>query len=226
MKVKFGALIVAGSGKLGGHVASRNRSGAYLRTKVTPVNPNTPAQQAARVLLTTLSQQWRTLTQSQIEAWNAAVQDFAVTDVFGDLRNPTGKNLFVRLNANLASIGAALITDPPPIAAIDPAAAISLTLPIASITWDLEATIPAAGSDLQLWATASVSAGKSFVENLYRQIGSIPAGTASPFDIKALYQAKFGNPAVGEKVFVRVVPVVVLTGQKGIASSIDTIVVA
>ena len=37
MKTKFGAIIVAGSGKINGFVASKNRAGAYLRTKVTPV---------------------------------------------------------------------------------------------------------------------------------------------------------------------------------------------
>lgn len=59
----FGA--VDGRGKIGGHVASKNRSGAYARIKVTPVNPQTTFQQVARNLLTSLSQGWRALTQAQ-----------------------------------------------------------------------------------------------------------------------------------------------------------------
>jgi len=58
MKIKFGAIVVAGSGKIGGHVASKNRGGAYLRTKVTPTNPNSPAQAGARALLASLSTGW------------------------------------------------------------------------------------------------------------------------------------------------------------------------
>src|SRR5690606_27930634 len=53
MKVQFSGLgVVAGSGKIQGTVAARNRSGAYLRVKVTPVNPQTTYQQAARQRLT------------------------------------------------------------------------------------------------------------------------------------------------------------------------------
>jgi len=46
MKMKFGAIVVDGRGKIGGHVASKNRGGAYLRTKVTPSNPQTGYQAA------------------------------------------------------------------------------------------------------------------------------------------------------------------------------------
>jgi hypothetical protein len=44
MKMKFGAIVTEGRGKIGGHVASKNKSGAYLRTKVTPVNRQSVAQ--------------------------------------------------------------------------------------------------------------------------------------------------------------------------------------
>jgi len=36
MKTLFGAIVVDGRGKLGGHVASKNRHGSYFRTKVSP----------------------------------------------------------------------------------------------------------------------------------------------------------------------------------------------
>ena len=58
MKLKFGAIVTDGRGKIGGHVASKNRSGAYLRTKVTPSNPNTVAQVQVRSILASLSQSW------------------------------------------------------------------------------------------------------------------------------------------------------------------------
>jgi hypothetical protein len=87
MKMKFGAFVVAGSGKIGGHVASRNRSGAFLRTKVTPTNPQTGAQNAVRSLLASLSSAWRSLTGAQRAAWNGAVSAFPRTNVFGDIVN-------------------------------------------------------------------------------------------------------------------------------------------
>ena len=225
MKAKFGAIVVAGSGKLGGHVASRNRAGAYFRTKVTPVNPSTTYQQQARNILTGLSQSWRALTQDQILAWNAGVDGFATTDIFGDLRNPTGKNLYVRLGANLISVGSPPLSDIPSLQDVGFVTANSQSISLISPSWDLDAQFTAVGSDMQLWATPSVSAGKNFVKSLYRQIGSIAGGTASPFDIRPLYEARFGAPAIGEKVFVMLVAVNSVSGQKGVGSSTSTIVV-
>jgi hypothetical protein len=113
MKMKFGALVVAGSGKIGGQVASRNRAGAYLRTKSTPINPQTASQSAVRSRLASISQSWRDLTAAQRAAWNGSVSNFQKTDVFGDLRNPTGFNLYQRLNNNLVTIGKTEIQVPP-----------------------------------------------------------------------------------------------------------------
>lgn len=226
MKAKFGAIVVAGSGKLGGHVASRNRAGAYFRTKVTPVNPSTTYQQNTRNVLGSLSQTWRTLTQEQILAWNAGVSDYATTDIFGDLRNPTGKNLYVRLNANLISVGQSPISDIPSLQDIGFAEATSLTISLSSGTWNLDGDFATATSNIQLWATPSVSAGKNFVKSLYRQIGSIVGGTVGPIDILTDYTNRFGAPALGEKVFIKVVAVNITSGQKGVGSSVSTIVTA
>jgi hypothetical protein len=49
-KIKFGMMMTDARGKLGGHVFSKNRSGAYVRTKVTPVNGQTTAQTGVRAI--------------------------------------------------------------------------------------------------------------------------------------------------------------------------------
>src|SRR5690606_4703877 len=113
MKAKFGALVVAGSGQINGFVASRNRAGAYFRTKVTPVNPQTASQNAVRQRLTGNAQAWRGLSEAQRASWNAAVSGFARTDIFGDLKNPSGFNLFVRINNNLEAAGQSPLTAAP-----------------------------------------------------------------------------------------------------------------
>ena len=112
-KVKFSALISEMRNKLNGSVFSRNRAGAYLRTKVTPINPRTSLQNAVRELLTSLSQNWRNLTEAQRDAWNAAVHNFQKTDIFGDMKTPSGINLYTKLNLNLANAGLILIDVPP-----------------------------------------------------------------------------------------------------------------
>src|SRR5690606_37427563 len=92
-KVKFGMMMTDARGKLGGQVFSKNRAGSFVRTKVTPANPNTEANRKARALFFEISQQWSSLSQQVRDSFDAAVQDWARTDIFGDLRNPTRKNL-------------------------------------------------------------------------------------------------------------------------------------
>lgn len=206
MKAKFGAIVVAGSGKVGGHVASRNRAGAYFRTKVTPVNPQTASQLTVRSRLGSRSQAWRGLTQAQRDAWNAAVGDFARTDVFGDLKNPSGFNLYNRINNNLVTVGAAAILVPPIPGTV-------LTVVITSIIPNggtqlipmvLSGAVPA-GTAMKVFATAPQSPGKSFVKSEFRLITTLPAATATPVALGAAYVAKFGAFATGQKLFFKLV---------------------
>lgn len=225
MKLKwsgFGA--VDGRGKINGHVASKNRAGAYARTKVTPVNPQTTFQLAARALLTAFSQAWKALTQAQRDGWDAAVGNFAKTDVFGDLRNPTGKNLYTSLNANLSNAGQAAIT-----AAPLPSGAGAVTAGALVMTNGGAKTIAhtddTAGHTVLVWATPGVSPGKKFVKGDYRLISTFPGGAASPANIATAYQARFGEPAVGTRVSVKLESVNDTTGEKSVPSESTTITV-
>lgn len=226
MKAKFGMIVVEGRGKIGGHVASRNRSGAYFRTKVTPVNPSTTYQQNARNLLASQSQAWRGLTQAQRDAWNQAVGDFAHTDIFGDLRNPTGKNLFTLLNVNLLNSGSSPITAPPLPVATPPIVATSATIAVGATQFDVAFTGTGGATDfIHIWATDPLSPGVSYAKNRLRFIASVAGNTASPEDIWAAYVARFGTPTVGQKVVVQLVGVA-STGQQGVASETSGIVAA
>ena len=225
MKTQFGSIIVAGSGKIGGHVASRNRSGSYLRTKVTPVNPQSPAQTSIRNRLTSISQAWKALTDAQRASWNSAVSDYAKTDIFGSLKNPSGFNLYQMLNNNLLNIGSAMISVPPVPGSVFAftSLALSVVTGTPAITLTFTAAIPATDK-VKLFATAPMSAGKSFVKSEFRQIGVLTNANTSPFNATALYTAKFGSVTEnGLKVYVKVVPVNVTTGQAGTGLTADDI---
>ena len=226
MKIKFGALVVAGRGKIGGHVASRNRGGAYLRTKVTPVNPQTIYQAGVRNRLAGISTDWRALTAAQRVAWNAAVADFAKTDIFGDIRNPSGFNLHQKLNNNLVNCSESQITAPPLPCAVDAFTSVSLaadfTLQTVTLTY-----APAIEADHKalVFGTPAISPGISFVKSEYRQFDVIATADASPFAISSEYIAKFGAVgAVGMKIFVMLVTVCTDTGQAGIPITASCII--
>ena len=213
MKLKFGAIVTDGRGKIGGHVASKNRSGAYLRTKVTPSNPNTVAQAQARSILASLSQTWQTLTESQRSGWNDAVKEWGTTDIFGDIKKPSGINLFVKLNANLISVGYPTLSDVPskmevPSVVISSANLIILGDDI-GINFDSSA---ANGIRALVRATPTLSNGVSFVKSQFRVIGS-EVVVGNNLTIIGAYGAKFGVPLVGANVYASV-QFVLPNGQK------------
>lgn len=213
MKIKWGALVVDGRGKLGGHVASKNRSGAYLRTKVSPDNPQTKDQMLRRSELAQLSSGWSQLTEEQRAAWNAAVDNFKRDNVFGDNVKPTGKNLYTGLNLNLLQINKAIITTPPEPQEIQD---------IGEFTGQIDpqdgleiATNASAIDDLKIYATGSLSKGTSFVKNRLRFIGVITAGDTGPFKIDQMYTERFGTATAGQKIGIKVVSVSAISGQAG-----------
>jgi hypothetical protein len=84
-------------GKLGGNVFSRNKAGAYVRAKVTPVNPQTVRQQTARYNFGNMSILYQNLSAAAKDCW----QVFASTH-FNPLKGNntgiyTGGNAFVAL---------------------------------------------------------------------------------------------------------------------------------
>ena len=228
MKIKFGAFVVEGRGKSNGHVFSKNRGGAVIRTKVTPSNAQSVAQSNVRNRFTGLAQGWRGLTQAQRNAWNSAVASFSRTDIFGDLRNPSGANLYQRLNNNLLAIGETALTVPPLPSEVQAVVASAVSAAVGTPAMS-QTFAPAIDADTkcQVFGTAPVSAGKSFVKSEFRLLGTLSTSDTSPKNILSLYTAKFGNTgAIGQKIFIKLLPVNLNTGQTGSASVVSVITTA
>lgn len=216
MKIKFGSIVTEGRGKLGGQVYSRNRSGAYVRSKVTPSNPQTARQSVIRSFLAQLSTGWRNLTEAQRDAWRGAVDNWKRTDIFGDTVTPTGKNLYTQLGVVMLNIGETPLNTPPvPEAIVEPEIA-TLSLDIGSGTFDIELSSVETNQSYVVLATAPQSPGAAYFKNKYRQIEVFDGGSGTTLDIDSSYQAKFGAPLEGQKIGVKVVPVITETGQQGV----------
>lgn len=225
-KVKFSALVSEMRNKLNGSVFSKNRAGNYLRNKVTPVNPQTIAQVAARNRLSSWSQAFRGLTAAQIASWNSAVEQFKTTDIFGDMKTPSGINLFTRLNINLDLVGGTNITTPPLPVTLGQIEGLALVSDVSSSTVTLTWTSGAvpANTAWLIEATPCISAGKSFVKSEYRLINVLATATTSGSNNFTSWSAKFGSLVAGQKLFVRVTPVSTTTGIKGLPIQVETVI--
>jgi len=110
-----GGGITAIRGKVGGHVFSRAKSGAIMKSRTTGVNPRTSAQTFARAQLATQSKNWsNNLSLSDQNSWNALALVNPSTNVFGQTLYLSGQQLFVQCNCNLALALVPSLTTAPP----------------------------------------------------------------------------------------------------------------
>lgn len=217
MKIKWGMMMTDGRGKLGGQVASKNRSGAYVRTKVTPVNPRTSYQSAVRQNLAVISKSWDLLTEKLRDSWNAAANsgEWNRTDIFGDSRKPTGKNLFTSINLVSQRTTNTGILDVPAKAGFGVSNTLTFNTvfvaegvePVMELGVAVSGDITA-GTRFEVQATPPVSAGRSYFENDYRFISATNQVTEGnqTLEIGTQWFNKFGNISeaqVGSKISVR-----------------------
>lgn len=202
MKIKWGALVVDGRGKIGGHVASKNRGGAYLRTKVTPVNPQTADQSAVRQLFGQLSQAWSTLSDAERASFDEGVEAYQQTNIFGDLKSPSGKALFQRLNQNLLQVGGSQVNTLPALASAPSDYPTSAVIDVLNTVITLTPIDQNNGTKAIVRASGSVSQGTSFVKNKMRIIyaGVTDQGTVTN-SIYSGYVSKFGTPQASDRIF-------------------------
>lgn len=225
-KILTTAIVADIRNKLNGSVFSKNRYGSYVRTKVTPVNPQSVAQQTQRNLLATYSQAWRGLTEAQRQGWIDTAPNFPFTDIYGNTKILSGQALFVKLNINLASYGGTPINDAPAPIAVPALNSVTFTLtetgPTASMAFD-PSPVPADFA-IAIFTTGNVAPGKSFVKNLYRKVTYINPAQTTPQNLLSAFQAIHGNPVAGQKVFTKAFMVSQVTGQAGIPTmSVDIV---
>lgn len=202
-RIKFGMMMTDARGKLGGHVFTKAKSGATIRTKVTPLNPKTSAQSEARSVLGANSQAWRMLTETQRLAWNSAAQEVSKTNAFGDTYFPSGKNYFTAVNNNIRNIGGVIILDPPALVEMPGLTSVEVDFDLLAEQIDIAPNYIGSGSDTYLVcnATSGQSAGRYNFSGKYRKFSSYDlAGLPSNSAVYASYVSKFGVPSAGQKV--------------------------
>lgn len=213
--------------KLGGTVFSKNRGGAYSKTLVIPANPSSSGQVTKRSNFKAVSQAWKGLTDAQRLSWENAVDNWKRTDIFANIRVPSGFSLYMRINIQLLRVGSAQRTTPPVPAKMPFVPSLSNSFTAAGTSLFVLPTAPVgygAGFKMVIRVTKPVSAGVKFVKNLFADIMVSTAGGTSPFSITAAYALKYGVPAVGTKIASQVLVVNITSGQTSNALSAITIV--
>jgi len=193
--VKYGQGVAGMSGKLGGTIFSRGRTGAVTKNWAKPVNAMSATQTQRRATFQARSAGWGLLTDAQRDQWEAFAATQSRLNRMGDVYVPAGRQMYAECNSNLSLIGQATIAVPP-VGEVPPAIDPALTLTVTEAAGVLATMIVVGGAAdaTVLWYVKAAPAqmtGRSNVQRQMRTIGSFAAGAT--LSIKNAYAAVFGT---------------------------------
>ena len=149
--VKLGPAIADIRGSIGGTVFSRNKGGAYIKSRVVPVNPNSPRQDIVRSAMAFLTDYWaNTLTAANRTAWGLYASSVTVLNRLGEAINLSGFNHFIRSNMIRKQMGIALVNAGPTVFEIpaqDPTFAITASEATQLISYSFDTAMDWANED-------------------------------------------------------------------------------
>ena len=203
-------LDVPQSGSIAGTVHSHNRAGQYTRNRRMPVQPVGSGRRAiVRARFGAGSAAWAGLTAVEQAGWDSFAADHPVVDALGQSVVLTGHQMYVRVSASAANVGLAAPTGPIADIELPVLAAITFTFSIAAGA-EIDDFTGTAGEKVAAAFSRPMSSGRRFNKTFWQPLGAdgYTDGDAAPYALtSALYQAEFGLPVVGQRIFARVTPV-------------------
>ena len=222
--IKMGALAQDVRGTLNGTVFSRNRGGAYVRSKVSPVQPLTDFNGMSRAIFGAISQRWsNTLTDAQRAGWEAFAAVHTFVNIFGDQIVLGGIAFYQAANRRIMQVGGDYVDTAPPgwdVADMGSCVVAAHVTTGALATFTVTIGRPLLyGEGLYVFGTPPLLGARSVQKNDLRLVNTPVSGTfTSGENIHVEYAARFAPLvwAAGDRFAVRVA---VLNEDTGAISS-------
>lgn len=196
--IKFGGGITEMRGSMAGNVFSRNKSGAYVRARTKPTNPNTALQQAVRNALAQLTVRWsQTVTAAQRTAWNLYASSVSMTNKLGESIFLSGFNQYLRSNIVLLQSGGTIVDAGPTTFELpdtDPAmvASGSEGTQLVSIAFnDALVWLDEDDAYMHLWQGSPQNAQRNFFDGPWRYLTSLAGDSVTPLTSPQTAAASF-----------------------------------
>jgi len=174
------------SGKLGGIVASRSTHGAYFRSRVNPVNPNTTRQQRVRTAFASAVTAWMSLSDAQRDVWDNYGANVPTVDRIGQSINLAGQSWFIGSYTLALDAGLTPVLDGPTIfnrGDEDPTIAFDVTVATQTVDVAFDTNLDWVGEDdaaMLIFMSRPVSPSINFFKGPYQLAGVILGDQASP----------------------------------------------
>lgn len=186
-------IIAQASGSLAGATFSRNKGGAYIRSRVRGTNPNSVNQSRARSSLSSYASLWATLTTSQQDSWQAYAEMAPFFNALGDPITPSGISLYIASNTLLELAGLAAVTSAPE-TTTRPSCELTAA---ASAAYEIDTSVVVTGGTLTnatgavgvFFASRGLTGGQRSFKQRYRYLATSTALT--PFTFATLNPERF-----------------------------------
>jgi hypothetical protein len=227
--ITFGPIVSDARKKIGGVVFSKSRTGAYVRKKVSPIQPRTTSQRAVRANFTANSKGWSgTLDNPERQSFSALAASLTKKDRLGQSFTLTGAQLYQSTSRNLHTIGLPPLLTAPENQAVSDLGGILLvevpseTSPLSGLGITVQpVNAPATDEYLVITGAAPTPPGRAFVgKGKYRVLMTGEPSSGSPawadaVDVTAAYEAKFGTLKAGQVIHLQVNNINSVNGAQG-----------
>lgn len=222
-RIKMGALAQDVRGSLNGTVFARNRGGAYVRSKVSPVQPVSEWSSAARAGFSAVAKRWASvLTDAQRAGWSAFAAVHPFINVFGDSITLSGIAFYQAVNQRVRLCGGSWVDNAPLTFVVGDLGSITVVATAVGGVYTAfsvvcENALPYGGG-LYVMLTRQIPAGRVVQKSEYRLVNQANRVVfASGVDFKADVNLRFpmSGIAAGESVGILVAGIDLTTGAIG-----------
>jgi hypothetical protein len=210
--ILLGGGVAQASGSVGGVTFSRNRGGAYMRTRAIPVDPGTSEQSRVRAATAQCATRWQTqLTTAQREAWDTYALNVPLPNALGQPRNVGGIGMYIRSNVPrilLQVTGIDIVDDAPTefnLGDYSAPAVVSLTAATDTLSMNFTEAddwVTEDGAAMIVWGSRARPPSINFFKGPYRESGSVVGNSTTPPTTPAAIVNAFGVQA-GDRTFFR-----------------------
>jgi hypothetical protein len=185
MKFKS-AVYSQASGSIGGQTFSHNKGGMYVRSRGLVKQTNTPAQQAVKSALSSLTSAWNDVLEGGDRAsWVAYAKNTPMLNTLGDSRQVSGLNMFLRYNVPNIQTGGAMLQAGPSInnlGAFTPPTGLTAAAPDTSFHLTANLGDPwteVPGSNLLVFISRAQNATITYFKGPFQFAGKVPASAVT-----------------------------------------------
>lgn len=209
MAIAIPSVVSAISGSIGGLVFAPNKGGVSIRARKTPVNPNTPQQQAVRTAMASLAVQWNnTLTPAERDAWETYAANVPIPNKIGSSILLSGISMYCRCNVPRIQAGLPQVDVAPTIYNIGdfsaPTFAYDSTNSEVDVTFvDTDDWVDEDDAAMLVYSSRQQAPSINFFKGPYRLAGSIAGDSVTPPTTPAAVTAPFPCAATN-RCFVKV----------------------